>query len=243
MLSFLALSLSAADFVALPSTNAISLKFDNNIPESIANSIRADFQYCLAPSIAEASLYRFDDTQTNVFSLAGFWAPYRFAATSGLGPNLPADGILSNGTFTIDISYAYATNYQRHLETTSAYSNEIELAYSFIESLSLTNLQIMATNDLLSMELMKDIPPGQCKALDKEDMDFYIGYCRNARFYPPPRAAFHIWDCGPTNSPPYLWCAVPAEYEPNHASARLMIYYQSRWWFSSWPFLSGEQQW
>lgn len=243
ILSFLALSLSAAEFVALTSTNAISLKFDNGVPISIRNSIHEDFQYCLVPSAAEIGLYHFEDAPTNHYSLVGLWSPYCFSATSGLGPDLPEEGILSNSVFTIDVSYAYATNYQHHLETSSAYSNEIDAAYSFIDSLSLTNLQTLATNELLSMELMKDVPPGQCMTLDEGDKGFYVECCRSARFYAPPRIAFHIWDCGPTNTPPYLWCTVPVAYESSHTSARLMIYYQGRWWFSSWPFQEGEQQW
>jgi hypothetical protein len=142
----LARYLYAGSFFPLPSTNAIVLNFDNEIPEAVRETIRLDFDRCLIPSVSEIELYHSDHDPTNRLSLAGFWHPYCFAATSRLGPRLPEYGVLSNCTFTIDVTYGFATNYQRHIESTSTYSNEITAAYAFIESLSPTNLAIMSTN-------------------------------------------------------------------------------------------------
>lgn len=241
----LASSLLASDFYPLTSTNAIVLHFDSRIPETARGTIREDFDRCLIPSVSEIELYHFDQDPTNRLSLAGLWHPYCFAATSRLGPSLPEDGTLANGTFTIEISYAFATNYQRHIESTAAYSNEIAEAYAFIESLSPTNLAAMSTNELLSLDLWKEVPPGQHRP-PAEDLDDDLEYCRTRRVFAPPRVAFHVWECGPTNNPPYLWCDVPVNNTIDQrtiVSCNMMLYFQNRWWFSAWPFLEGEQQW
>ncbi len=234
--------LYADDFYSLPSTNAIVLNFDSVIPAEVKQTIRDDFQRCLTPSASEIKLYHFDNDPTNHMSLAGFWKPYSaFYLINGLGPNMPSRGVFTNGLFTLDVSYAFATNYQRHIESTSAYSNEIAAAYAFIESLSPTNLAVMSTNELQSLDLWKEVPPGQFPP--DIDIGKSIAYCRNRRVFAPPRVAFHVWECGPNNNPPYLWCTVPSMDTLGHASANMMIYFQNRWWFSSWPFQRGGQQW
>ena len=238
----LASCLLADDFYPLPSTNTIVLNFDSEIPQVVRGRIREDFYRCLIPSVSEINLYHFDHDPPNRLSLAGFWQPFSgFAATSRLGPDLPEYGILSNGVFTIDVSYTFATNYQRHIESTAAYSNEIAAAYAFIELLTPTNLQMMSTNELQSLDLWKNVPPGQFPA--SENIGKSVSFCRNRRVLAPPRVAFHVWECGPTNNPPYLWCTVPGFIGAGQTSANLMIYFQNRWWFSAWPFLNGEQQW
>ncbi len=227
----------------LSSTNAIVLNFASEIPEELEQSIREDFQRCLEASATKVRLYHYERWPTNKMSLAGFWQPFAgFAATSRLGVDLPMNGILSNGVFTIDVSYAFATNYQHHIDSTVAYSNEIAAAYTFIESLSPTNLAIMSTNELLSLDLWKESPPGQNPAAGKK-LAKCIEYCRNRKVSTPPRFAFCVWECGPTNSPPYLWCFPPSFDERNSASSELMIYFQNRWWFTEWFLHPGEQQW
>ncbi len=130
--------LQADDFYPLPSTNAVALNFDNGILEGTREVIREDFQRCLSASATEIKLYHFDHEPANKLSMAGLWQSYGWlAATSRLGPDLPEDGVMSNGTFIISVSYA------------------------FIATLSPTNLQNMSTNQLLSMELWKQAPPGQ----------------------------------------------------------------------------------
>ena len=240
--ALLAVCLRASDFYPLSSTNAVVLNFASEIPEVLELTIREDFQRCLAPSAAKIRLYHYDRDPTNRMSLAGFWQPYSgFAATSPLGPDLPGDGILSNGIFTIDVAYSFATNYQRHIESTAAYSNKIAAAYAFIEALSPTNLNIMSTNELQSLDLWKEVPPGQFPP--DIDIGKSIAYCRNRRVFAPPRVAFHVWQCGPTNNPPYLWCTVPSIDTRGHAYANMMIYFQNQWRFSAWSFLEGEQHW
>ncbi len=243
MLTLSALCATAGDFYPLPSTNAIVLNFASGIPMEVEQSIREDFQRCLTASTTEIEFYHLDRDPTNNMSLAGFWQPFAdFAATSRLGVDLPVNGILSNGVFRIDVSYAFATNYQHHIESTAAYSNEIAAAYTFIESLSPTNLAIMSTNELLSMELWKQVPPGQTPISQKE-LAFAIKFNRQMLYFPPPRVAFHVWDCGPINNPPYLWCRIPIINHLNRVDYRPMIYFQNQWWFTSWYYFPGEQQW
>ena len=237
----LARYLYAGSFFPLPSTNAIVLNFNNGIQQEVRDLMRDDFQYDLTPQMEVVKLHHRDRNPTNCYRLANFEQPYWFAATSRLGPKFPTYGTLSNGTFTIDISYAFATNYQRHIESTAGYSNEIAAAYAFIESLSPTNLHMMSTNELLSMDLWKEVPPGQHPSHDL-DMSNRL----KTRFFPPPRLGFFVWNCGPTNNPPYLWCHVPAVDQIGQrtiVSFDMMIFFQNRWWFSAWPLLEGEQQW
>jgi hypothetical protein len=243
MLTLSALCATAGDFYPLPSTNAIVLNFASGIPMEVEQSIREDFQRCLTASTTEIEFYHLDRDPTNNMSLAGFWQPFAdFAATSRLGVDLPVNGILSNGVFRIDVSYAFATNYQHHIESTAAYSNEIAAAYTFIESLSPTNLNIMTTNELLSLDLWKEVPPGQ-HPISEEDLARVIRNIRTTKYFPPPRFAFSIWECGPTNSPPYLWCFAPSLDRRNSASSEIMIFFQNRWWFTEWFLHQGEQQW
>ncbi len=236
--------LYADDFYPMPLTNAITLSFDSRVSEAIKGTIRADFQRCLSASATEIKLYHFEGEPTNRLSIAGLWQPYGcLAATSRLGPNFRTRGTISNDTFSIDISYAFATNYQHHIESTEAYSNEIAAAYAFIESLSPTNLQMMSTNELLSLDLWKEVPPGQCPT---QGADSILRHYRRTRFFAPPRYAFFIWDCGPTNNPSYLWCHIPVVNIIGQriiVSFDMMIYFQNRWWFSTWLFQQGEQQW
>lgn len=239
---FVAQGSFANSFVPLPSANSIILNFDGRIASEVRDSINQDFQRSLAISTRELSLYHLDADPTNKFMLSGLWQPYSFAATNPLGPDLPERGVLSNDTFIIDVSYDFATNYQHLLDSTIAYSNEIAAAYAFIEALSPTNLSIMSTNELLSLDLWKDIHPGQ-HPQNAEKVDSIISYCRARRVSTPPRFAFCVWECGPTNSPPYLWCFPPSYDERNNASSELMIYFQNRWWFTEWFLHPGKQQW
>ena len=239
----LARYLYAGSFFPLPSTNAIVLNFDNEIPEAVRETIRLDFDRCLIPSVSEIELYHSGHDPTNRLSLAGFWHPYCFAATSRLGPRLPEYGVLSNCTFTIDVTYGFATNYQRHIESTAVYSNEITAAYAFIESLSPTNLAIMSTNELLSLDLWKEVPPGQCPT---QYADSILRHRRRTRYFAPPRHAFFTWECGPTNNASHLWCHIPVVDTIGQrvvVSFDMMIYFQNQWRFSSWLFQQGEQQW
>ena len=242
IIAFAAQGSFANDFVPLPSTNSIVLNFDGRITTEVRASISQDFQRSLAISTGGLRLYHFDIDPTNKFLLSGLWQPYSFAATNPLGPDLPERGVLSNNTFTIDVSYDFATNYQHLLESTIAYSNEIAAAYAFIESLSPTNLNIMSTNELLSLDLWKDVHPGQ-HPMDGKVRDSIISYCRARKVFAPPRFAFCVWECGPTNVPPYLWCFPPSADRWGNISSELMIYFQNRWWFTEWFLHPGEQQW
>ena len=235
--------LQADDFYPLPSTNAVALNFDNGILEGTREVIREDFQRCLSASATEIKLYHFDHEPANKLSMAGLWQSYGWlAATSRLGPDLPEDGVMSNGTFIISVSYAFATNYQHHIDSTAVYSNEIAAAYAFIATLSPTNLLNMSTNQLFSMELWKQVPPGQTPIPQKQ-LASAVNIDRQTVYFPPPRVAFHVWDCGPTNNPPYLWCRAPIINHFNRVDYRPMIYFQNQWWFTSWYYFPGEQQW
>ncbi len=91
-------------------------------------------------------------------------------------------------------------------------------------------------------QVIKEVPPGHFPSTQEEVNDA-VTYCRNRYILPPPRVSFHVWECGPTNNPPYLWCTVPRTNETGRIYASLMIFFQNRWWFSTWPFVEGEQQW
>ena len=69
----LARYLCAGSFFPLPSTNAIVLNFDNEIPEAVRETIRLDFDRCLIPSVSEIELYHSDRDPTN-----RLWAGRRF---------------------------------------------------------------------------------------------------------------------------------------------------------------------
>ncbi len=244
-----AVCLQAGDFYSPPPTNAIVLNFDSRISEATKNSFREDFWRCLTPAengLARTKLkfYHRDNEPTNYFHLANFWQPYEETSviTNRRGFYLPNEGVYSNGIFTIDISHAFATNYQHQIDITAAYSNEIAAAYTFIESLSPTNLAIMSTNELLSMELWKQAPPGQTP-IPQDELALAIKFNRQMLYFPTPRVAFHVWDCGPTNNPPYLWCRIPIIDFHNDVSYRAMIYFQNKWWFTQWYCFPQEQQW
>ncbi len=66
----------AGSFFPLPSTNAIVLNFDNEIPEAVRETIRLDFDRCLLPSVSEIELYHSDRDPTNRMSIAGLWQSY-----------------------------------------------------------------------------------------------------------------------------------------------------------------------
>ena len=239
----------ADDFYPPPPTNAIVLNFDSEIPEATKDSFRKDFWRCLTPATTELAatklkLYHFDGDSTNYFSLAHFWQPYEETSviTNKLGFYLPTEGVYSNGILTIDISYTFATNFQHQIDSTAAYSNEIAAAYAFIASLSPTNLQTMSANELLSMELWKQAPPGQTPIPQKQ-LASAVNSDRQTTYFPPPRVAFHVWDCGPTNNPPYLWCRAPIINQWNRVDYRAMIYFQNQWWFTQWYCFPEEQQW
>ena len=234
----------AGDFYPLPSTNAIVLNFASEIPESIKDSISRDYQSCIMASVSDIELYHRDRDPSNHVSLAGFWQPYEETSviTNRLGFYLPTEGVYSNGILTIDISYTFATNFQHQIDSTAAYSNEIAAAYTFIESLSPTNLQTMSANELLSMELWKQAPPGQTPIPQKQ-LASAVNIDRQTVYFPPPRVAFHVWDCGPTNNPPYLWCRAPIINQWNRVDYRAMIYFQNQWWFTQWYCFPEEQQW
>ena len=236
--------LLADDFYPLPSTNAVVLNFDNAIPEVTKEVIREDFQRCLTSSVRELELCHYDNESTNRLHLLGFWQPYEETSviTNRLGFYLPTAGVYSNGIYTIDISHAFATNFQHQIDSTAAYSNVIEVAYTFIESLSPTNLAIMSTNELLSLELWKQVPPGQTPIPQKRWGRAVDNYRRTV-YFPPPRVAFHVWDCGPASNPPYLWCRVPIINQWNRVDYRAMIYFQNQWWFTQWYCFPEEQQW
>ncbi len=244
MLAFSALYATAGDFYPLPSTNAIVLNFASDIPEATKDSISRDYQVCITASMTELKLHHRDNSPIKQYRLAYFWQPYKATSviTNELGFYLPTEGVYSNGILSIDISHAFATNYQHQIDSTAAYSNEIAAAYTFIESLSPTNLAIMSTNELLSMELWKQVPPGQTP-IPQDELALAINFNKLIQYFPPPKVAFHVWDCGPTNNPPYLWCRVPIIDFHNDVSYRPMIYFQNQWWFTQWYCFREEQQW
>ena len=243
MCAFCAISVSlAATRIPLSGIEGIRWKYDSQISDSLQDSISNDLVKCLAPYTNILELFSSSDNPSNTRFWLEYFTPYGgFAALEGLGPRFPEYGFYSNGLFTLDVSYVFATNYQHHLESTVAYSNEIAEAYAFIESLSPTNLATMSTNELQSLDLWKEVPPGQFPS--DIDIGKSIAYCRNRRVFAPPRVAFHVWQCGPTNNPPYLWCTVPSIDTRGHAYANMMIYFQNQWRFSAWSFLEGEQHW
>ena len=233
----------AATRIPLSGVEDIRWKYDSQVSDDLWGSISNDLVKCLAPYTNNLELFSSSDNPSNTWFWLEYFTPYGgFAAINGLGPRFPEYGTYSNGVFTIDVSYAFATNYQQHIEGISAYSNEIAAAYAFIESLAPTNLATMSTSALLSLDLWKEVPPGQHRP-PEEDLDEDLEYYRSRRVFPPPRAAFHVWECGPTNNPPYLWCTVPRTNELGRIFASMMIFYQNRWYFSSWPFQDGEQMW
>lgn len=243
MIALCTISVSlAATRMPLSGIEDIRLKYDSQVSDGLQVSISNDLVKCLAPYTNILELFSSSDNPSNTRFWLDYFTPYgEFAAIEGLGPRFPEYGIYSNGLFTLDVSYTFATNYQRHIESTAAYSNEIAAAYAFIESLSPTNLAVMSTNELQSLDLWKEVPPGQFPP--DIDIGKSIAYCRNRRVFAPPRVAFHVWECGPNNNPPYLWCTVPSMDTLGHASANMMIYFHNQWRFSSWPFQQGEQQW
>ena len=243
MCAFCAISVSlAATRIPLSGIEGVRWKYDSQVSDSLQVSISNDLVKCLAPYTNILEIFSSSDNPSNTCFWLEYFTPYGgFAAIEGLGPRFPEYGTYSNGLFTLDVSYVFATNYQHHLESTVAYSNEIAAAYAFIESLSPTNLATMSTNELQSLDLWKEVPPGQFPS--DIDIGKSIAYCRNRRVFAPPRVAFHVWQCGPTNNPPYLWCTVPSIDTRGHAYANMMIYFQSQWRFSAWPFLEGEQHW
>ncbi len=244
MFAMMGQSLCADYYSPFPATNTVALHFDSGITEAVQNIISADYQSCLTASRTELKLHHEDSNPSNYYRLAYFWQPYKATSviTNRLGFYLPTEGVYSNGILTIDISHAFATNYQHQIDSTAAYSNEIAAAYTFIESLSPTNLAIMSTNELLSMELWKQAPPGQTPIPQKE-LASAVMIDRQTVYFPPPRVAFHVWDCGPTNNPPYLWCRVPIIDFQNDVSYRAMLFFQNKWWFTQWYCFREEQQW
>ena len=244
MFAMMAQSLCADYYSPFPATNTVALHFDSGIPEAVQNSISADYLTCLIASRTKLKLHHEDNNPSNYYRLAKFWQPYEATSviTNRLGFYLPTEGVYSNGILTIDISYTFATNFQHQIDSTAAYSNEIAAAYAFIASLSPTNLQAMSANELLSMELWKQAPPGQTPIPQKQ-LASAVNSDRQTSYFPPPRVAFHVWDCGPTNNPPYLWCRVPIINHWNRVSYRPMLYFQNQWWFTQWYCFPDEQQW
>ena len=222
-----ATSIGTADTVfPLSETNGICLRFDTNISVNVQDAISNDFNKCLAAYATSLELYSPLDNPPNGRYLLDFFQPYGgFSAIEGIGPRFPEHGTYSNGVFTIDISYAFATNYQHQIDSTAAFSNEIAAAYVFIESLSPTNIQTKTDNDLLTMFLWKAAPPGQ-DPVAPEHRNIIARDCRNRQYFPPPLFGFHIWDQGPTNAPSYLWCAIPSLNAGGSPSHRFMIYFQ-----------------
>lgn len=230
------------NFITIPATNAVVLNFDSNITPEVRSAISNDFNICYNLSAKRVKFVHYNYYPTNHFGMVGLWKPYSaFNFMSKLGPSLPSQSILTNGSFVIDISYAFATNYQRHIESTMAYSNEIALAYTFIESISPANLAKMSVKNLKALDLWKEVPPGKLPSyFDAEEA---IEYLKNRHIVAPPRMSFYLWQCGPKGNSTYLWCVLPEFQGDTNVSANLMIFYQNRWWLSSWPLQEGEQQW
>ena len=121
MFALLAQSLCADNYSPFPATNTIALHFDSGIPEAVQNIISADYLSCLTASRTKVKLHHEDCNPSDHYRLAYFWQPYEETSdiTNRLGFYLPHEGVYSNGVFTIDISYTFATNYQRQVDSTA----------------------------------------------------------------------------------------------------------------------------
>lgn len=224
-------------------TNSVVLNFDAAIPPEVRQSISNDFDRCFEPMRGNRRILCNADDPQNYYYWVKLWQPYSgFPFLCDQGPHFPEYGTLSNGTFTIDIDYSFASSHSQRLLDIKPYSNEMAQAYSFLESLSPTNLQAMAADELVGQYLWKEVPPGE-NPIPEDELYFAVQSMRATLFFPPPLFAFHLSDVGPTNNPPYLWCEIPCRNFRGELSHNAMIYFQNRWWLSVWPFQEGEQQW
>ena len=239
---FLEMNLLAGTMTTMIATNSIVLHCPEDIGQDEAEDIRSDFQRCLAPLGNTVRLASSSNYPTNSLGLIDLWQPYGLSCLNAQGPEFPDVGTLSNGIFTIHIDNAFASNHAHRVGVVRNYSNEIAEAYAFLESLAPSNLLAMTTDELLSNDLWKEVPPGQ-HSIPANELDSVILDSRSRKYFSPPLFAFHVWEQGPTNAPPYLWCEVPFCDSDNQICTDSMIYFRDRWWFSEWYIHTGEQQW
>ena len=243
VLCLTALNLSASPTTILIETNQVALRFPEEANYEERAAIQTDFNLSLAPLGSTLRLSTSRHFPTNTLRLNELWQPYSgFPILCDQGPRFPDKGILSNGTFTIDISHSFVSNHAQRLLAIRPYSNEMAQVYTFLESLSPTNLQTMTAEELVGQYLWKEVLPGG-NPIPENELPFEVQSMRSTLYFPPPLFAFHLSDVGPTNAPPYLWCEIPCKDFRGRLSHNALIFFQNRWWLSAWPFQEGEQQW
>lgn len=247
-LLLLAWSLTMLDLMVsatpiLIETNQVVLRFPEEASCEERAAIQSDFNLSIAPLGNPLRLLTSRHSPTNTFRLNELWQPYsEFPFLDDQGPHFPDKGVLSNGTFTIDVDFTFVSNHSQRLLDIKPYSNEMAQAYIFIESLSPTNLQSMTSDELVGQYLWKEVLPGG-NPIPEAELPVEVQRMRSTRFFPPPLFAFHQWDTGPTNNPPYLWCEIPCIDFRGRPSHGALIFFQNRWWLTAWPVQEGEQQW
>ena len=235
-------SVVALTNIPFADTNSVVLKYDAAIPVEVQRAISNDFVCCLEPMSGNRRVFCNSDNPDDIYYWLKLWQPYGVSTFSNQGPCFPEYGTPSNDTFTIDIDYSFATNHAQRLLSLLPYSNEMAQAYTFLALLSPTNLLSRTEDELLGLYLWKETQPGQ-SPIPEDRRPIEAQKMRSSSFYQPPVFAFHVWDVGPTNNPPYLWCEVPELDSPGKIGHNSMIYFQGKWWFSEWPYYPGEQQW
>lgn len=227
--------------VVFPVTSTPLLRFETPIPQETRCAMQEDFEKCLSASGSRLQIYEYQDWVQGLF---GLWQPYGGCAyLNDLGPYFPRYGTLSNGVFTVSIPYSFATNYQGMIESVRGWSNEVASAFAFPGTHSRERMLSMQPADVVKLYLTKEAPSEECGLPNESYIEKSARLIAAKRLLPPPLFAFHIWDGGPTNSPPYLWCEVPCIEGDGLLTWHSLIYYNGQWWLTEWPLEEGDQQW
>ena len=233
-------------------TNTVRVAWENqNLSASDKAFFLADFANVFAPCASKvtirngyADFLRETDTPIPIGWSYDMW---NYPALEGIDfPEIPIGGKTPSEPDFAAEGTNYVLTFKNPLLTriptirflANTYSNEIASATAFAELLR-DGLGDMSDEEVANLRLAPAYPPGECPADLAESVRFQPGEVP----YPPALMGFGILPYGPSDQETHLWGQIPVAGGRYRVTFLPIIYYQGKWWISSWFLESGEYSW
>jgi hypothetical protein len=147
--------------------------------------------------------------------------------------------VIQGTNFIWTINKSYTDGYKDNRSFFNTHSNAIAKAFEFANLLITNPIPAMATNMVTGLFLTREFAPYQMPLSLVADMRQGYG---TGTYFLPSLLGFQIIPHGPAGANGYLWGVLPIR-ETGEVDSIPIIYYQNRWWISTWLWEDREPTW